>query len=169
MPRRMMSALRGRDERRVDVEARAFDAGARGQGRERFERADELGTAIGISGIVEGVDADENVARVEHLGPAERESEKDRIARGHVGLWNLGRRQIAIARNGDIRGQRRAADGSQIDGLLEMPFDAERPGDGPRRLDFADVPLAVLHGQRAQREPLRFRDGRGRVGIEAAT
>jgi hypothetical protein len=30
-----------------------------------------------------------------------------------------------------------------------MPFDIEHSGNGPRRLDFADVPLPVLHGQRA--------------------
>ena len=46
---------------------------------------EELRPAVRIARIVDGVDADEDVARAEHLGPAERERQKQRVARGHVG------------------------------------------------------------------------------------
>ena len=74
---------------------------------------------------------------------------------GHVGGGNVGRGQVAIARHRRVRGQRRAADGAQIDRQLEMPLDAERRGDGARRLDLARVALAVVDRQRVQREAAR--------------
>src|ERR1019366_5375471 len=46
------------DERRAHADPCALDAGARGERRQRFERPDELGTAVGITGIIERVDAD---------------------------------------------------------------------------------------------------------------
>src|SRR3546814_16320560 len=54
-----------------------------------LERGDEFGPAIGIARIIERVDADIEGARTRRLGPAEREAEADRVARGHVGDRNV--------------------------------------------------------------------------------
>ena len=64
---------------------RALDAGLGGEVRHPLEGVDVLGAAVGIAAVVERVDADEDVARAEHLGPREREREEDRVARRHVG------------------------------------------------------------------------------------
>jgi hypothetical protein len=75
--------------------------------------------------------------------------------------------RIAIARHGEIRGERRSADGAEVHLELEMPFDAERVRDGSSRLDFARVALSVEHAERVQREALRLRDRRSGIRIEA--
>src|SRR5882672_2339352 len=77
------------DERRVHTESRAFDAVARRHGRQMLERGEELRPAVGIAGVVERVHADEEVVRAEDLGPAKRERQEDRVARGHIRRWNL--------------------------------------------------------------------------------
>ena len=43
------------------------------------------GPAVRIAGIIERIDADEDVPRPARLGEAQREAEEDRVARGHVG------------------------------------------------------------------------------------
>ena len=63
----------------------------------------------------------------------ERQREEDRVARRDVGRRNAGRVEVAVARHGGVRGQRRAADGAQIDRELEVPLDAERARDRARR------------------------------------
>ena len=54
-------------ERRVDAEALAVHAPRRGERGQVLERRDELRTAVGIPGVVERVDADEDV--VQRRGP----------------------------------------------------------------------------------------------------
>src|SRR4051812_10233921 len=66
-----------RDERRVDAEAAALDAGAGAEIGDTLEGGDEFGSAVGVAGIIERIDADDDVARVERLGPAERQRQKD--------------------------------------------------------------------------------------------
>src|SRR5690349_13367301 len=53
--------FRPRDQRRVHPEALAFDPGLGRQVRERLERADELRPAVRIAGIVDRVDAAEQI------------------------------------------------------------------------------------------------------------
>ena len=126
------------------------------------------GRQSGIAGIVERVDADDDVARVEHFGPAERERQEHRVARRHVGRGNLRGIDRPILRHRQIARQRRAAERGQVHGDLDVAGDAERPRDRARRLDLARVPLAVRDGERVQAEPFGPRDGRGRVGIQPA-
>src|SRR5207237_4122246 len=60
--------LAQRDEWSVHAVPRpALDCGRSGEVGERLERADELRTAVGISGVVDRVDADVDVARSEHF------------------------------------------------------------------------------------------------------
>jgi hypothetical protein len=49
-----------------------------------------------------------------------------------------------------------------------MPIDAERASDEARGLDFALMTLAVVDGERVEREAFGFRNRGSRVGIEAA-
>ena len=62
----------------------------------------------------------------------------------------------------------RSADAAQVQIEYEVRRHAKRSGDPERRIDFPRVPLAVPDRQRVKGEPLRLRDGRGRVGIQAA-
>src|SRR5262245_42246414 len=65
--------LRHRYQRRLDAEAAALDASLRRERRGPLEGLDELGTAIGVTRIVERIDADEDVVRAQHFGPRQRE------------------------------------------------------------------------------------------------
>ena len=69
----------------------------------------------------------------------------------------------AVLRHVDRVGQRRTAERRQVHRQLDVPRDAQRRRDGPRRLDLAAVPLPVGDGQRVQLEPLGPGD-RGRGG-----
>ena len=117
----------------MDAKPRAFDAGARRHRRQRLERGDELGPAVGIAGVVERVHADDDIVRAEHFGPAERQRQEDGVARRHVGRRDVGRGQVAVARHRNVGRQRRAADRAQIERQLEVRRDAERRRDAPRR------------------------------------
>jgi hypothetical protein len=49
-----------------------------------------------------------------------------------------------------------------------MASDAQRLRNRARRLHFSRVPLAVLNRERVEREAVGFRDGCGRVRVEAS-
>src|SRR5439155_22841429 len=102
----------------------ALDAGACAEVRQTLERADEFGPAIGIPGVVERVHADDDVVRAEDLGPSQREREKDRVSRRDVGRGDVALVKIPIARDRDVRRERRAAYGAQVDFELEVLLDA---------------------------------------------
>lgn len=61
------------DQRRVDGDPVAFNRGFGGEVRQSFKRVDEFGAAVGVAGIVDGVDAGEYVAAMQCLGPCQRE------------------------------------------------------------------------------------------------
>ena len=47
--------------------------------------------------------------------------------------------------------------------------DAKPAGNRPGRLQLARMTLAILDGQRVEREPLRFDDRSGGIGVQTAT
>ena len=61
------------DERCVNTAGIAFDTGPGRERRQPPEGLDELRTAVGVSAGVENIDADEYIARTEHLDPRQRE------------------------------------------------------------------------------------------------
>src|SRR6185503_20308627 len=124
--------------------------------------------AIGIAGVVERVDADDDVPRLEHFRPAKRQPEEDGIAGRHIRDWNVRRPKIAVARDRYIGGQRGSADAAEIKIELEMFGDAERGRDAACRFSFAPVALTVTYRQRVKLVPLRPGDGSGGIRIEAA-
>src|SRR5439155_13857260 len=85
--------------------------------------------------------------------PAERVAVKDRVARGHVGDRTAGADRLVTPALGhlDVVGQRRAADGAEIEPQGQVPGGPERCGDLLRRLQLAGMALAVVEGER---EPL---------------
>ena len=116
---------------------RAFDAGLGGDVGEPLERGDEFGPAVGIAGVVDRVDAAEDVARAEHFGPAQRERQHDGVARGHVGDRDAGCRPSVSSGTSMSVGQRGAADAAQVDvdGLVRDR--AERARDAVGGVEFA--------------------------------
>ena len=119
----------------------------------------ELRAAIRVAGIVEGVDADDDISRLESLRPTERKRQENRVPRGDVGGGDSFIRQVPVVRDIDIRGERRPAYPAQVDAQFLVARDTERPADHPRRVDLPGMPLAVVNGQRVQDEPAGFRDG----------
>jgi len=63
----------------------------------------------------------------------------------------------------------RSSDRGQIDVEHEMPGNGQRCRHATRRLQLASMHLSVAERERAQLITARGRDGRGGVGIEAAT
>ncbi len=110
----MICGLRHRNQRRLDPKPSAFDARLGRQLRGSLECLDELRTAIGISRVVERVDADEDVVGAEHFRPCERERQHHGIARRHVGRRNRIRDRPAL-RHLAIAEQGRSAERREID------------------------------------------------------
>ena len=79
-------------------------------------------------------DLDVQVRGAEHLCVAERESEEDGVACGHVGDGNWTSADGLILGDGNVRRQRRAADRTQID-----VHDAQRNAQG----EFRDALFAT--------------------------
>src|SRR5262245_56040366 len=67
------------DKWRLHAKPSAFDAGAGRKIRQALERGNELGPAIGVTRIVQGVDADDEVVGAERFGPAQRDGPKNRF------------------------------------------------------------------------------------------
>ena len=93
-----------------------------------------LGPAVGIAGVVERVDADDDGLGAETSAHAEREREEDRVAGRDVGRRDLALVvELPILRDFAVADQRGAAERREVDVELEMPRDAERPRDLARR------------------------------------
>src|SRR5688500_17391752 len=86
-------ALCHADERRPDSNRRlalGLDAGTSGKIRHPLERLDEFRSAVGISAVVEGVHADEDLVRANDFGEGERVRKEDRVSSRDVRAGNLG-------------------------------------------------------------------------------
>ena len=139
--------------------------GLGGQVGQSLEGGDVLRPAIGISAVVDGVDAEENVGRADHFGIGQRQRQQDRIPRGDVGDGDsVGHLPgVAVLGHLDGGGQGAAAEASKIDGRLDVAADAQGPGHPAGRLQLETVPLAVIDRKRIEGKPLSPRDG-GRGG-----
>ena len=146
----------------------AFDAGLGRQLRQPFERRDELGPAVGVTGVVERVHADEDVMSVQCFRPRERERQEHRVAGRHVGGGDVAGVQRAVLGDVNRVGQRRPAKGRQVDRQLDVAHGSERPCDGPCRLDLASMPLAVEDRQRIHVEAACLGHGGGSGRVEPA-
>lgn len=157
------------DERRVDADVSgAFDAGLGGEVGHALEGVDEFGAAIGIAGIIEGVDSDEDIGRAEDFGPGECEREEDGVAGGDVGDGNAGREVFDAGGlgDGDIGGESGAAESAEIDGENDVARGAEAGGDGTGGVEFDAVSLAVVEAEGVAGEAPTEGGGETGGGIE---
>ena len=118
--------------------------------REFFERGDEFRPAIGIAGIVDGVDADVDFAGAEHFGPPERDRQHDRVARGDVRDRNAARR-FGRHRERAV-GQRGTADVREVDEDRAVLACAERARDRGGRVELGSVALSIRDRERVALE-----------------
>ena len=144
-------------QRSVDPEPAAFDAGTRGQRGEALECFEVLGAAIGIAGVIERVRADGDVACIEHFRPRQRERQKDGVSRGDVRGRDDGGVDGAIFRHGGVVGQGRPADRRQVHSNLQVLPHAQGTRDPPGRLDLTRVALAVQTLSAQTSKPSRCR------------
>ena len=144
-----------------------LDAGLGRHVRHAFESLEELGTAIGIAGIIEGIHADEDIGGIEHFGPREREGKKNRVARGDVGNRNLARHFVRGTPLGDfhVTGKRGTAEHAQVELRRAMSGYADRFRHSPGGLEFDAMPLAVIERERVELEALApgEREASGRI------
>ena len=169
-PARMISRLRHLDQRRADRHRPALDARLGAEPRHLLHRGQPLGPAVRVAGRIEHVDPDDDLGGAAHLGQRDRVGHEDRVARGDVGDGNaaadLG--LVAPLGHGDVRGQRRAADGAQIEIDDVVRRGAQRGGDarGGRELD--GVALAVAEAERVTAASRCAGHGQRRGRIDAA-
>src|SRR5579872_2637731 len=107
--------LTHRDQGRLNRYLAALDARFSCQIRHLFERLDVFGPAIRVAGIVEGIDADEDVRRAENLRVGERICQEDGVPRRHVGDRDVVADFRTILRNVNVVRQRRVSEGAEID------------------------------------------------------
>ncbi len=145
------------NQRRSDVNARSpLDTGFCGQVAHSLEGMNEFGAAIRVSGIIERVHADEDLVRFEHLRPGQCEGKKYRVARGHVGDWNLSihRALVPAFGNVDLIGKCGVAEYPKIDLCDAVIGRAKCARNAARGFQFNPVPLAVVERQGVTVEPL---------------
>jgi hypothetical protein len=151
----------------------ALDAGAGGEVGELLEGGDEFGAAVGVAGVVEGVDAEPDLARAEGLGPAEGVGEEEGVAGGDVGAGDGADAGFGVFRDGERAGgdQRggagdEAADVGEVDDLVCAG--AEAGGLAAGALELDGVALAVAEAEGVGLAVLGGGEGEDGGGVEAA-
>src|SRR5262249_53590438 len=129
---------------------------------------EELGPAIRVSRIVEGIGADEDVGRAGGLGPGDGVREKERVAGGDIGDRNRIRAEAVLRnRNRGIREGRRAAL-RQIETHDSVSRGPVRPRERSSAFELDSVSLAVVEGKRENVEPFLSSNQQAGCGVEAA-
>jgi len=110
-----------------------------------FESLNELRTAVGISAVVKGVNAYENVAAAENFSPSQGERQENRVARRDVGDGNAVGHLVdrTSLRNSYLIRERRAPEGSKIDGRNSVLGYTERSSDTTSGFQFPNVTLPI--------------------------
>lgn len=119
-----------------------------GEVGEGLEGGDELGAAVGVAGVVECVDADEDVAGAGNLGEGEGEAQEDGVAGGNVGDGDAVGHVVGGAVLGDVNVgcERAAAEGPQVD-VGEAVMCVVELGELGGCGEFVAVALAVVEGE----------------------
>ncbi len=146
----------------VHAQARAFHARASGEVGQAFKGLHELGAAIRIAGVVDRVDAAEQVGGADHLRPSQRQRQHDGVARRDVGDRDIvghGRQAfgigVGVQRHVDgVAGERRAADAAQVDRDSLVGDRAQGAGDARGGVELGGVALTVAHAQGVHVEAL---------------
>ncbi len=126
-----------------------------------------FGAAIGIAGIINGIDPDENVAAAQNFSPGQCERQHDGIACRHIGDGNA--RVYTVDRHVDVGiGQRRATELRQPEIKYAMFNGTQRLGDALSRLQLGTVPLAIIERKAVTGESAAARDGKAGSGVQPA-
>ncbi len=149
----------------MDREPLPFNASLGRKIGELLEICDEVGPTVGIAGIIEGVDSDEDVVGAARFGEPQREAEKDRVSSRHVSDRDAFAK--AALRNLDIGGQCRPAERTKIE--RENNVSECKPGSNrPRSLELGSMPLIIVNGERNHGKTLLAGDARANHRIEPA-
>ncbi len=167
--------FRGVHQRCVDMERifiMGIDACSGAEIGEFFKGGDEFGAAVGVAGVVNRVDAEEDVEGVGGFGEGECEAEEDGVSRGDVGDGDGGSVGIGLAEmvfgDGDVGGEGGASEGAQIDFHCDVPGDAIVFREGGGGGDFLLVALAVIEAERVAGVAGFDGDAEGCGGVESA-
>jgi hypothetical protein len=148
----------------------AFDPGFSRQVRHLLEGLDIFLTAIGIAAVIELIGAEKNILGGDTFGETQSKSKKDRVARRHIGRRNAVTHfpLASVFGNLDAIGERRAADGAQVEINDQMLVYANKGSDflGGLELAHMTLPIAKAHG--VQRKTLFLGQRRGRSGVKTA-
>src|SRR5260370_20849910 len=127
----------------------ASDGGLGGKVGHALEGFDEFGAAVGVSGVIERVDADENVRGLENLSPGQREGEEDGVARGNVSDRNFLAHLGSWARlgHGDVAGERGMAELAEVEGDDAVLGGAEPRSNPSGAIELDPGALAVVEGE----------------------
>ena len=143
-----------------------FNALAGGEVRHGLKRGYIFGPAIRVARVIHRVHTNENVVRAQHFRPAERDSQENGIARGHVSYRNACGFFFGYG-NGGV-GERRATNAVEIEGNHLVLHTAVGTRYAFGGVQFRPVALAVVEAQRIAGVALRARHGQHGGGIEAA-
>ncbi len=159
------------DEGAVDfIAAFAFDAGLGGEVCEGFKGGDEFGAAVGVAGVVDGVDADEEVEAFGDFGEAQGVGEEDGVACGDVGDgYAVGDLFVGFVEGyGDVGGEGGAAEGAEVDARGDVAGDALGLGLPFGAVELEFVALAIVKGDGVKGVTFLFGDGQDGGGIKPA-
>ena len=153
---------------RPDANLAPGRSGPRPQPSQVLEGGDVLRAAVGITRVIERVDADHEALGVERLRPREGEREKHGVACGHVCGRNIAGIERPVTWDGTIPDERRSADRSQVHGELYVTGHAQRSRDAAGGGNLLRMRLAGADRQRGERPAVAAREGRGGGRIEPA-
>jgi hypothetical protein len=143
--------LAERAERGMNREPAALYSGFGTQIQGGLKGAKELGTAIGIPGVIDGVDSDEEIVSSANFCVCRGEGKKDQVAGGDIGDGNLtgGSGKLAISLgDSDVSCECRAADGAKVELEGAVLGRAELGGQPSGGDKLVPVSLAVVKRER---------------------
>lgn len=148
----------------------AFDSGFGGEVGHGLEGFDEFGATVGVAGVVEGVDADDDGIGFEDFGPGEGKRQEDSVARGDVGDGDVGRHGGFIAALGDVDvvSEGGVAEDAEVDFGGAVGGGSEGFGDTSGGEQFDAMALAVVEGKGVDFKALAEGPGEAGGGVEAS-
>ena len=134
------------------------------------EGFDDPGGSRG-AGVVDGIDAEKNVARPDDFSVGEPEGQEDGVARRDVGDGDSAGHfsSGAVLGDGDVGGERGATEGAQVYMRDSVLGDAKRLGDALGCFEFDRMALPIVERKGITLEAFASGEGEGGGGIESAT
>ena len=148
----------------------AFHARPRRQVGHPFICLDVFRPAIRIAGVIEGVDADEDVGALQHLRPGQRQRKEDGVAGRHVGHRDAVAHLVERPRLGysHVRRQRGSAERVEPNLHHQALLHTQRRRYPRRRIQLEFVPLAVIERDRVAGKAIAPSQRQAGGRIEAA-